>query len=774
MDAKYRMERIIDESHTSRHSENNNIPMCLQITMKTVVTLIFVLCFSTSYAQPGPGDVFREYIWFNSINSYLRVGGDLDYGGHFIFHGTNIDLVDAIKVEVVVEKLQSHEGTKDLEIDINDKGWIAVPISEHIKKPQASYMHNIYPVIPIPLSYLNYGFDNKFRLRVNPIQEWDWPQNLIYGVHFRVYYDPDKKAHPTGEIVSPTSGGNLGESVQLKAEVISKGSNIKTVQFIGNYEDVNYEGDGIYRQWHYHYKSGTVLHHLGSAFSAPYTVNWNTTWVPDQIYPMEIAARIVDQSDMIYFTDPVSELQLDRTETSVVLLKPYDISPAFVTRKPDRKEKFFIRSDMDRILAAQMVWTSWSSGHMKGIFINENHVFENEGPLHAYYFHRINLSDMNVFNQQENILTTGQSEAGHHGMEVQWPGIMHLLKVDFSQTDKTAPLAPDSVSVYVSETGLRIDWNDLADNEKGFIIERKSENGSYSVVGKVNWAQRTYFIDSGSAQSTKYIYRVSAFNDYGSSPSEEIPITSPAQKAFLDFSNQSQYMIGDNWINENGGFYYLYDFKGVNRDFGVLKPVYKRPYTSAYLGKSFSCLESKTIGQTIYIKSESINLKNVDALNFGLISVVGDELDLDSSDSSFIAISLNVPKDQKTWGMSRYNKISKVDYEIADSTLYTFFPDPDLWYKLSITWEKTKNDSIAYQATLDEYEDGALFLSKKDVLTLSGKISNASINANDNVYAAIVANSEVGLMPWIIFWFMIFQILWKQILMMMYSVYQKS
>ena len=44
---------------------------------------LYLLCFvRTLHAQPAPGDVFREYTWFNKVDECdfsLRVGGRLDY-----------------------------------------------------------------------------------------------------------------------------------------------------------------------------------------------------------------------------------------------------------------------------------------------------------------------------------------------------------------------------------------------------------------------------------------------------------------------------------------------------------------------------------------------------------------------------------------------------------------------------------------------------------------------------------------------------------------------
>ena len=167
----------------------------------------------TSYSQPVPGDVFREYYWYNvggDADQTLRVGGKYDYGGQNISLKHDFDLENAVKAEVIIEKILCHDSTRGLAIDINDHEWIEVPEAENIPYPQYNYQHHIYPVIEFPLSYLHAGTDNHFKMKVSDIHSWNWPQNLINGVHFRIYYDPQIKQHPAGAMVSPVSGGRSG------------------------------------------------------------------------------------------------------------------------------------------------------------------------------------------------------------------------------------------------------------------------------------------------------------------------------------------------------------------------------------------------------------------------------------------------------------------------------------------------------------------------------------------------------------------------------------
>jgi len=220
--------------------------------------------------------------------------------------------------------------------------------------------------------------------------------------------------------------------VKLSVEPNSATSPIKQVDYVGLYEDVNYEGDGIYRQWHYHYFHSQLMNHIGSATKAPFDFIWDTSWIPDQKEPLQIVARITDQTGLTYQTMTITNLSLKRTTGSVELCKPYNIPQKWVTRSGEKTESFDVRGDLSGAVAAQLVWSSWSPGYMNGILINGIKVFDQEGPRYQTYYHRVTLTDLSMFQSGRNTLTTGKTPKYNdkmvHGMEVNWPGIMVLIQ----------------------------------------------------------------------------------------------------------------------------------------------------------------------------------------------------------------------------------------------------------------------------------------------------------------------------------------------------------
>lgn len=403
------------------------------------VAIGLLLC-QTVAAQPVPGDVFRDYRWFHEegdAGQAMRVGSretttfPKSGSAQWPFE---LDLEGAVKAEIVAEKVLCHDGTTGLAIQINDSDWFYFPEASQIPAPQAMYQHHTYPVLRVPLSVFKPGSGNQFRMCVDRKHPWNWPQNLINGLHIRVYYDPEKKAHPSGAITSLKQGASLGDNVKLTVDASSPNGDIAGVDYVGLYEDVNLEGDGVYRQWHYLYFHGRLMHHIGSSKTPPFEVNWDTTWIPDQDEPIHIAARITDSMGLTYQTEAIARLVLERMRRTVELCRPYDVPRKWVTRDGEKTESFDLLGDLGRARSAQLVWSSWSPGYMRGISINGTQVFDREGPHYQTCYHRVDLDDLTAFRSGRNELTTGITPKINgnmvHGMEVNWPGIMVLIQYE--------------------------------------------------------------------------------------------------------------------------------------------------------------------------------------------------------------------------------------------------------------------------------------------------------------------------------------------------------
>ena len=421
---------------------NNRYYICL------LSCLFWWVGYQPAGAQPQPGDVFREYVWQPGTalpeSTFLRVGGRLGYQQDtaafpndrytdgFIPLPHALDLTQALRAEIQVERVQSHEGTRRFTIEVNRRDPILIPDSDSISQPAYDYLRHDYPVVEVPLEQLRASADNAFRLQVDTVQDWGWPQHLVYGVIFRIYYD-ESKPHPTGSVLTPAAGSALDTTVVLTAAA-SGPVPIRQVDYLGNYRGLNWEGDGIYQQWHYRFHHGEIADHLGTALTPPYQTNWNTAWVPDQPQPVQIAARITDTTGLTYVTEPVGGITFSRPDFSVELCAPYDQPKQWATRSGEFTEHFQVNGDLSKATGYQLAWVSWSPCYANGVFINDHLIATGTGPCYEYQQHLLTQTDTRVLHSGKNRLTTGKTPLYRdemvHGMEVQWPGIMVKVRYE--------------------------------------------------------------------------------------------------------------------------------------------------------------------------------------------------------------------------------------------------------------------------------------------------------------------------------------------------------
>lgn len=424
-----------------------------------VLLAFFMLNLSAGFnlllAQPEPGDLFKEYTWFNEwgdCNGALRVGGQLDYklagmvqnynGDGVILPPFDLDLKQAIRAELVVEKMLCHEGTEGLRVHINGFDPILIPESAKIPRPQSSYAYHYNAIVPIDLSLLKSGTGNSFLFEVDTADHW-WPQNLVYGMILRVYYENDV-LKSRGRITYPKTGATIGLNNHISMWVPDV-MEIKKADMLGFYEDVDLEGDGVYRQWHYSYHKGEIYNHMGTYPGPPFLFKWNSEWLPDQNEAIKIAAFIHRNDGYIYMTEMVDSLKLERHWISVELCKPYRRPKGWFTRDGEFEERFQIKGDLKKAVEAKMVFRTWSPGYFNGIYLNDFIVFEKEGPTYDYFEHHIPIKELEVLQAGENKLRTGLTPLHQgqmvHGVEVQWPGIMLLIKYRTDQTDHQSPVS---------------------------------------------------------------------------------------------------------------------------------------------------------------------------------------------------------------------------------------------------------------------------------------------------------------------------------------------
>ncbi|ELR70800.1 hypothetical protein C900_03408 [Fulvivirga imtechensis AK7] len=133
-------------------------------------------------------------------------------------------------------------------------------------------------------------------------------------------------------------------------------------------------------------------------------------------------------------------------------------------------------------------------------------------------------------------------------------GAINNATLSFEGSPVSLPATPTHLAGTAGSSGVHLSWVDNADNENGYSIERQTGPGDYEQIATTE-ADINGYIDTTTTFETTYSYRVSAFNESGTSDwSNSITITTPP--AIL--SEQIVYLIdlGDpanptpgNWNN---------------------------------------------------------------------------------------------------------------------------------------------------------------------------------------------------------------------------------
>jgi len=347
-----------------------------------------------------------------------------------------LDLAGATRAELSAEYWGGHIGTAGQRFRVNDHDWIDLPTpSGTPTEPQRFYRTLLgNNAAPIPLEQLRNG-ENIFKFAAGRqiAFSFDWGFYWIYDFTARVYYDASAKPHPTGEVVSPKPGDTFGDLLRLEVKPSSPNGDIVRVEFIGEYDDFDWDGDGVWREWQYSTHHGVLRHHLGTVTSAPWRVKADLRWLPDQAQPIRVRARITDSTGLTYLTPSVDNIMQKREHRGVRMIKFDTVPEKWMSRagKESPKGGFTLtEADLAGATFARFVLSTWSADvddtSVHELRLNGEHLASRFGEFHNYAQTALEVP-LDRLKVGRNEISTFSTFLGHM-FEINWPGPVLLIE----------------------------------------------------------------------------------------------------------------------------------------------------------------------------------------------------------------------------------------------------------------------------------------------------------------------------------------------------------
>ena len=504
-----------------------------------LLSLSLLTLNSFTFSQIPQNAIFKEFTYsktdqFSEIDPESERLNDPDfemYGKETqVPRKINVDLKGAIKAEMAVEFWGGHIGTSEQKFRVNGNDWIYLPQPQNTPEVPNCYYRTLLgnETVEIPLNQL---FDGEnvvqFTAGHQLCNDFDWGFYWIYTYTIRVYYD-DSITHPVGEIITHMKSDTINDNETFTVSTGNEIEGIQKVDLIGYYEDFDWEGNGIYEQWHYQLNYGEMNKHIGSSANPPYTIQWNSEWIPDQSKPIKIMAIIRDSSGMNYSTSIVDSLFFIRDERHVKMYKPFDVPKNFGSRTGRIKScKIAVNDDLTNATSAKLVVSSWSGAThdlvRHELQLNDIPFARDIGNYHNYSFDYIDISLSCLNSLSDTNTVTVYSEYDGHSFEINWPGPALLVEYVNDSVPQTPekPATPQNLQVELFHEKLaKLSWEHVDDN-LGYVIERKRTSFDYQVLTTmqpdINWYKDKTLFYTTDVDTVAYSYRIYAYNCAGNS-----------------------------------------------------------------------------------------------------------------------------------------------------------------------------------------------------------------------------------------------------------------
>ena len=254
--------------------------------------------------------------------------------------------------------------------------------------------------------------------------------------------------------------------------------------------------------------------------------NWGTNQVVYYVNPSNL---YVSDSAAISALQTAAAAWHDQTGANIQLV--YGGTTNGSSLALNGKNEVFFRNDSSGYVAETYWWYD-GSGHLvdADMVLHENYVFfAGSGCSNGIYIEDVAIHEFG------HALGLAHSEIAGATMEPSMPGYCDTSQLTLEPDDISGiltlypptsssslqvPTAPSGLSASINNTNptssLNVSWSDNANTETGYRIERSFDGANFSPLTQLGQNARSY-TDSGLSAGTVYYYRVSAFNNAGSS-----------------------------------------------------------------------------------------------------------------------------------------------------------------------------------------------------------------------------------------------------------------
>jgi hypothetical protein len=440
----------------ARHSFQQ--PLKTAVPMKTTIsarflapTLSALLFVCAGYRTLAAGEIFREYTYkygatpdthYTELDPNTRrdFSKQQKWAAALPRHVPRplvLDLTGATRAELTVEYWGGHIGTSGQQFQVNSNGWTDLPQPQGTPaEPQRFYRTLLgNNAVPIPLNWLRHGTNVvQFAAGRQIAYSFDFGLYWLYDFTVRVYYD-ETRPHPAGELVTPKSADHFGDVLELEFCASPESTPVRRVEFIGEYEDFDWDGDGVWREWQFTTHHGVLSNHLGTAHAAPWRATFDARWLTDQAQPVRVRARVTDTAGMTSLTPPV-EIKQRRTSRNVKLIKPALVPESFSSRNGKLSRECILdvpEAALKKARSVRLVASTWSANvdddSIHELRLNGERLADRPGIFHNYAFVTLEVPTGRL-RSGTNVITLYSTFKGH-AFEVNWPG--PVLLVEFQQ-----------------------------------------------------------------------------------------------------------------------------------------------------------------------------------------------------------------------------------------------------------------------------------------------------------------------------------------------------